>query len=143
MTKSARKKRFEQLEKEHMDYISELVSNSSRYKHNKNNKKTVNTYRNFLLYKLKKSSQILCLYRSNYCCEICGCTENLTIHHKVKKNCRESMSAFNYFHYRWFYENQEVVCIKCHLKLHNSRKNMLPIPIDVIEECKKLNSVMV
>lgn len=54
------------------------------------------------------------IYSSHHCCEICGTTKNLTIHHKEKVSQHPELIFDE--------ENCQVLCRKCHDEVHKKEK---------------------
>ena len=76
-----------------------------------------------LLDKYKALGEELAIIKSDFMCESCESQENLTIHHLIKRDNKQVLPIQRYLTQRRYYKNICVLCIKCHGKVDEGRKN--------------------
>lgn len=97
-------KDIEKLFRRHMACLNDI----DRLINEPENKKTL-TFK-----AIKSSGMDLTLVWADYQCEKCGCKDNLTLHHLIKKKCKLLMNLIKYLKQRWYFGNQIILCKKCH-----------------------------
>lgn len=88
-------------------------------------------------------SRSLSLVNANFKCRKCGTEENLTTHHLISRNLQDFMPFDFYLTQRNYWANLLVLCIDCHIKLHQKinrfklkKEEMKPIPKEFIDKLK-------
>jgi hypothetical protein len=66
-------------------------------------------------------TKYLVLYQVGYKCEKCGTTERLTQHHLVSTKSRFYTTAKKYFIARNHFNNQLILCDKCHCEIEHRK----------------------